>query len=1392
MRHFGLFGCSRRVWLIGVMAGAVVLGCSGSAKPGAQVDNTDRDSGAPGGGANVDSGFGNTGGSGTGATDKDAGARPIKCVPKTCKQLGTDCGPVANGCGNVVECGTCGKGKICGIKEHNVCTAPADLCKPATKAVACKDKECGITGDGCSGTIECGTCSSTQACGIVSAFQCDPKPVSNPNTCNAKITSCASVGAECGQIGNGCGGLIDCDAELGGCTGNAVCGANQPQTCGALPVCTPLTTATACAGKCGLVSDGCGPSMTGNGLIDCDADPTYKCASGKACGAGGVPNQCGDATMGGCVTVSKSTACGSATCGLASDGCSSSYSCGTCGTGTLCQNGSCVPACTPIAKATACASKQCGLVSDGCNATYDCGTCASTDQCGQKTAYKCDPKPPTMCVPLSAATACNGKKCGIVYDGCGSALANRIDCSTVNGGCTAGQFCGIKTPFQCNVPVPPTCTAAGSCAALGWACGTALDSCGNTYDCAAEGRTCNAATETCIGGITGPTTCQAGTVGPGGGTCGVCSGIPDCSAQPQVTKLTGRVITPGQTDSDTANQVGVPNAFVYILTSDDETLLPAIPTGIAKDSNGVWQTACDRCSDQNLGPVLTSATTDANGKFTLSGNIPVNKEFVLVVKIGKWRRAQKVTLPAGAACSTTDWSVLAANWLNTRLPRTRTDGLAVNIPHVAISTGKVDAMECVFEKMGVADGEFAEPGATGTAAQRIHMYASDSNKGEVMSTGSTAASALYGSETRLNTYDMVVFDCESSAYEHNTNDAAIRSYVNRGGRMFASHWSYTWLHDNGTLSYASATASDTRLDTSANWNNGNSNSPTSDTGYISVNRTNANSAKISTFTQWLLGQAPPAVTANGSDYIFTITDPRDLVASVNTGSDEWVYRFSGSATAGTAASCSCGSFACRQSNCPSKTTQGTCTGSCTWNPAVPPTPAPSTVQQYSFNAPFGAPSTEICGRVAYSAFHVAPGSGNFNGVVFPAGCSGDLTAQEKVLLYMLFDLASCVTTGGTPAPPACTPVTQNAACTAGVCGAVPNGCGGTINCGGCPTGQICGANNTCSAANCTKTDCAMQGATCGVVADGCGGTVTCPGCASGQVCGLFTPNQCAITCTPSNMATACAGKCGSVSDGCGGVHSCGGCSGNQVCINNTCQTGTCNPLTTCPSGLQCGLISDGCSGTVSCGTCTLPKVCGGAGQANVCGQPMCSPLMCSDVGANCGYIGTGCGGSTNCGTCGPGQLCGLGGANKCGGCMPLDCNTAGAECGQIGDGCGSAVDCGKCPAGQVCGAVTPNKCGVGAACKPQACKDVSAECGLIGDGCGGVVDCGKCISTQVCGIKSPNRCNAPPACQPQTCASAGAQCGAIGDGCGGLIDCGPCALHEQCGAVIPNKCNGVQ
>jgi hypothetical protein len=1325
------------------------------------------------------------------------------CEPRACDD--GMCGTLPDGCGRTVDCGKCAGGDLCGLVSANECADPHDLAMPLSHTEACDGRECGPAGDGIGGVVECGDCAPGEMCGAAGPAQCGRPSNNDADHCPAKITDCASVGASCGLVGNGCGGVLDCDQQAG-CAAGEVCGLEEPFQCASAPDCEPEDPQTACAGKCGYVSNGCGQQVDG-GLIDC-SEYGGACDEGTVCGGSGVANTC---AVGTCDPFSDADACGDRECGRATDGCDGSVDCGTCDAGSVCVDGYCELLCDPIPRVQACSGKSCGQVGDGCGGTYDCGSCDADEACGEFDPFQCDPIPSATCIPFSADEACAGRQCGIVLDGCGTAPENEIDCADVNGGCASGEVCGMNTPFECDAPTPPDCTAASSCAELGWECGVAIDECGNLFDCAAEGLSCNGQTESCIGGIDGPAQCLNGTEGQG--TCSVCDAIPDCTGMTQRTRLTGRVITPGADDADTENQVGVPNAFVYILRNDDESELPDIPSGIPNDGTG-YQTACDRCDDQDLGPALISTSTDAFGEFQLEGEVPVGRDFVLVVKIGKWRRAVRISaLPQSAACGTT-----ALPPLDTRLPRDMADGLRANIPRVAVSTGRIDAMECVLYKLGVAASEFAEPGAAGDDPARIHMYRSPTNGGAQMSTGYTSATDLYSDIDRLFSYDLVVFDCEGAAFDHNGDEPKVREFVNRGGRMFASHWSYTWLHNNGIDPYSVSSPFSTGLSQSAVWGTGDE--PT-DVGWASIGRPGARAGKITNFASWLEREGAATVDSFGR-YAVNITEPRDLATRVGAASEEYVYRMTDAPTGTYCKACSAitsadncssspscswdaGTSTCRfQNDCTTKD-QAACTvdPDCSWgtsctfaqNCTVGGTEQSAcltraqcgwdstSVQQFAFNTPYGAPDEAICGRVAYSGFHVVADPAGYTDAVFPDHCVGNLTSQEKVLTYMLFDLGACVSPGGLT-PPECTPLTT-ADC-AGRCGNIADGCGGVVECADCPDGSLCLPGGVCSASDCQPTSCGAQAAECGTIADGCGELLDCGTCPEGLTCGLVVANRCDAPCTPSDASTACEGKCGFLSDQCSGVHDCGECPPGLTCVDNECVDQSCTPRTSCPSNLECGTTSDGCEGTLDCGECVAPEVCGGSGESNVCGTPECPALDCAAAGAECGAIGDGCGQSIDCGECPPGQLCGLAGPNQCGGCEPRTCADANAECGAIGTGCGDTVDCGDCPEGQTCGASAPNRCGAGD-CPPRSCDDMGAECGTIGDGCGDTVDCGDCPKGQVCGIDEPFRCGDPPECPVRTCKDASAACGFISDGCGDVVDCGACPAGSVCRA--DNTCS---
>lgn len=1324
-----------RSWVSLFVCSAIVASCGsnptvgGNDGKGGKDDDDDSAEGADGG-ADDDNGGGPGGGDGTiVGDDEDQGGG---CEPVSCASEGKDCGFMADGCGEVIDCGNCDDGAECGILERNVCTTIDEdtLCVPLSKNEACRGIECGAEGDGCGGTYECGECPEGEQCGLVEPSQCDAPAGGGMDGCETEITSCEEAGVECGQTGNGCGGLLDCDAETGGCSNGEICGAGGPQQCGTF-ACEPLEPVDACDGACGIVSNGCGVEVDG-GIIDCSL--VNPCPDGTACGASGVPNECGDGADV-CMPLTRADACENRECGAVTNGCDGSFNCGNCDAGDLCSGGSCIPLCTPITQAAACMGLECGRVSDGCSGSYDCGTCAAGETCGAAEPFQCGVATidPEDCVPKTQATACAGRECGQVYDGCGADPANIIDC----GSCTTGEYCSVVTAFQCDPAPTPPCTAAASCAALGWECGTAIDECGNQFNCASEGRSCDPATETCIGGIDGPTACVSGSGTPGTGDCDVCDSIPNCTGQAQVTRLTGRVITAGRDNADTANQLGIPNAFVYILRNNDSSELPAISTGIP--TNGE---SCDRCDEQDLGPVLASATSDPLGNFVIQGNIPVGEQFVLVTKIGKWRRAVQMTLPANAACATT-----AVSNLETRIPRTASDGLGANIPKTAFVTGEIDAMECVFFKMGVQESVFAAGQNGGTA--RMHLYGRDGAQIDASDTSNPTEDALHSDQARMFGYDMLVLDCQGSGHPDwdNPADDNIRSYVNRGGRLFASHWSYEVIYDNGTTAYSAGNPYATGLGPSATWITP-LGEQSSGVGIISVGRPGANPTKIDNFADWMVNEG----VTTAPNYNFDIVDPRELATAVGSASDEFVYRNRNST---------------------------------------------AYIQQFAFNTPYGAPEDAVCGRAAYSAFHVSAAGGGFTGDNFPAHCTdgaandGELTDQEKSLLYMIFDLGACVSEEP-PEPPGCTPLD----CT-GRCGMVPDGCGGVVDCS-CPAGQVCNAAaGTCGVPQCTPTTCQAQNAECGYVADGCGNALDCGLCPSGELCDPQT-NQCVPACTPADPSVLCDESCGFVSDGCGDVIECPDCAGALSCFLGQCTDQTCMPQA-CPANLECGVVSDGCSGTANCGVCTPPETCGGGGVPNMCGIPECDPLSCNDQPSiECGWTGNGCGQAIDCGDCPPGQVCGAGGPNQCDGCQPRTCAQAnnqipgtGQLCGNVGDGCGEAIDCGPCPEGEICGAVSPNRCGPGQTCQPLNCAQQDAECGQVGNGCGGIVNCGPCPVGEVCGFETPFQCDPPPPCVPLTCEEEGAECGDIGDGCGERVSCGECPAGHSCRNNVCVKNSGV-
>lgn len=329
------------------------------------------------------------------------------CTPQTC--AANICGQVADGCGNIINCGSCTQdGEVCGGGGANRCGEGE--CAPET----CEslDARCGLIGDGCGEVLECGACQGTgETCTGQNACLCTPE---------TRDQFCERLGARCGTA-----------------TGNDNCGAERTENCG---TCTAPDTCDA-NNRCACQ----GESHTAL----CDAHPNILCGSAE------VQNQCGqtvEINCGDCsgqfdacndnqcqcqgesnaaLCASRDYNCGPANitdrCGV-----NRSVACGTCGSGDTCTNNQC--SCVGEAAEELCAAnlRDCGplQVTDSCGATreIDCGTCSpGTCLDGQ------------CCQPKTCAEA--GATCGTINDGCGRALS----C----GSCSYIGWVSSSGPYAC-------------------------------------------------------------------------------------------------------------------------------------------------------------------------------------------------------------------------------------------------------------------------------------------------------------------------------------------------------------------------------------------------------------------------------------------------------------------------------------------------------------------------------------------------------------------------------------------------------------------------------------------------------------------------------------------------------------------------------------------------------------------------------------------------------------------------------------------------------------------------------------------------------------------------------------------------------------------------------
>lgn len=349
------------------------------------------------------------------------------CVPTTCAAKGHTCGSLGDGCGGSLECGSCIAPSVCGSNGVCACTAESEaaFCARLGKncGAASAQDSCGVVRS----VASCGVC--TQTCGVSGVCGC---------VAETDAALCTRVGAACGELTtfDNCGASRTV-ASCGGCTSPASCGgggtANQ---CGCAE-----SDAAFCArlGKaCGPVSgiDLCGTARTVTSCGTCSG-------TGVSCGAV-TPGQCGCAVETDAALCARSGAsCGplsvTDTCGTPR----SIASCGTCtATGASCGAGVC--SCTPELDAAFCSrlGKACGSAT----AADNCGVSRTVASCGTCTG---------------TGASCGG---GGTAGQCGCTEADAAFCArtaAVCGAVSGVDVCGVaRTVSSCGAcGVPQTCSA---------------------------------------------------------------------------------------------------------------------------------------------------------------------------------------------------------------------------------------------------------------------------------------------------------------------------------------------------------------------------------------------------------------------------------------------------------------------------------------------------------------------------------------------------------------------------------------------------------------------------------------------------------------------------------------------------------------------------------------------------------------------------------------------------------------------------------------------------------------------------------------------------------------------------------------------------------------------
>jgi hypothetical protein len=419
---------------------------------------------------------------------------------------------------------------------------------------------------------------------------------------------------------------------------------------------------------------------------------------------------------------------------------------------------------------------------------------------------------------------------------------------------------------------------------------------------------------------------------PGGGTtdggpnfppgCGAAC-VDHCPAGTTGTYISGVVTAPNGVDP-------VPKAVVYVPLALEE-----FPGSVA----------CEVCGDI-LSRAIISTTTAADGSFTL-GPIPTPKDappgqtFTIVSQKGRFRRVETVPVQQPCAPNTLPESYF-------KLPG-RTDGQNT-IPKIAVATGDYDEMECVLLKLGIENGAF-------------DLYNGDSSP----LAGGTAPKfdTLLKNPAKMKEYNIIFINCAGNTFESLLADSTIRTnindYVNSGGRLYVTDWSYDYIEQiepwAGIIDFGPGQSGATP-------------EPMNEAAIGDDGITTEALVHDTDMVSWL-----NAVEARTGD--MNIISPTNTV-HIEHFLSAWVMQFAAPT---------------------SDVTKVWLTGQVSGDGLNAVLPLTTT---HDVNS---------CGRWLYSSYHTL-GKEALPGQGFPDYCSSDpLSPQERVLLYLIMAVADCIAVG---------------------------------------------------------------------------------------------------------------------------------------------------------------------------------------------------------------------------------------------------------------------------------------------------------------------------------------------------------------------------------------------